>query len=427
MSVRILCAGDVHLGRRPAGLPAGPETLACSPAGVWRALVDEAITRHVDAVALTGDIVDEANRFYEAFSVLHAGVEELLRAGVPVFAIGGNHDHDVLPRLAEQIAGFQFLGAGGRWQEKVLELDGRPVLRFQGWSFPRRHVTSSPWAGYVRANDDIPTVGLLHCDCGVAASSYGPVALADLKALGPQVWLLGHIHKPAVLSAEDPLILYPGSPQGLDSSERGAHGAWIITLRAGETPSLEMLPLAVLRWECVDVSVEGLAQEAVLQQRVVEAIRTTHEQIREQLGPARKVGCRLCLAGRTPLHRHVGAIGTLIQQDLSPTFDGVDYFIESFEDLTRPDVSLEDLARSNDPAGLLAQRLVLLESRQPIDDYRAIIADARDAIEAQSSAPTFASLPDVAGPMSEEQVRSVLLKAGLAALDQMLAQKETQA
>jgi DNA repair protein SbcD/Mre11 len=273
----------------------------------------------------------------------------------------------------------------------------------------------------------VPTVGLLHCDCGAATSSYSPVALGDLKTLAPQVWVLGHIHKPAVLSAGDPLILYPGSPQGLDPSEQGAHGAWIITIHAGETPTLEMLPLAALRWERVDLSVDGLSQEAVLQQRVVEAIRDRHEHVREELGPTRKVGCRLCLAGRTSLHRRVRAIGTLIQQDLNPTFDGVDYFIESFEDLTRPDVSLGDLARSNDPAGLLAQQLVLLESRQPIDDYRAIIADARDAIEAQSSVPTFASLPDIAGPMSEEQVRSMLLKAGLTALDQMLAQKEAQA
>jgi exonuclease SbcD len=90
-----------------------------------------------------------------------------------------------------------------------------------------------------------------------------------------------------------------------------------------------MLPLAALRWERVDLSVDGLSQEAVLQQRVVEAIRDRHEHVREELGPTRKVGCRLCLAGRTSLHRRVRAIGTLIQQDLNPTFDGVDYFIES--------------------------------------------------------------------------------------------------
>ena len=53
---RILRTGDVHLGRRPSRVPI--EDDAVSVAYVWRQCIDAAIDQSVDAVTLTGDIVD---------------------------------------------------------------------------------------------------------------------------------------------------------------------------------------------------------------------------------------------------------------------------------------------------------------------------------------------------------------------------------
>ena len=123
MSVRILCTGDIHLGRRPSRVPEGLDARALGPARAWEALVEKAIELPVDAAALTGDIVDESNKLYEAYSVLQKGVERLLEAGIAVFAVAGNHDYNVLPRLA---------GRAGRSSFSTISNEARPAAQASG-------------------------------------------------------------------------------------------------------------------------------------------------------------------------------------------------------------------------------------------------------------------------------------------------------
>jgi len=425
MAISILCSGDIHLGRRTSRVPEGLDASAFGPARAWDAFVETAIDLRVDAAVLTGDVVDESNKLYEAYSALQAGVEELLKADIPVLAVAGNHDYDVLPRLAAQIPGFRLLGQGGVWEEVTIERPDAAPMRFCGWSFSARHVDQNPLDGFVPPNDDIPTVGLLHCDCDVARSRYGPVSLVELKSKAPAAWLLGHIHKPGCLAEGSPLVLYPGSLQALDPSEDGSHGAWLIRIEPGEAVSAELVPLAGLRFEQIELDLEGLADGDELERAVLQAVRSRHEQIGDELGRATAVGCRLRFSGRTALHGRLSRLWQRIREDLQPAFDGVEYFVEKVEDYSRPDLSLEDLARSNDPAGLLAQRLLLLERREPAEAYNRLPAEGRTALERAWANPVFAPLPDMAKPPDDEQVRQVFIRAGFILLDRLVAQKES--
>jgi hypothetical protein len=89
--MKILCSGDLHLGRRSSRLPAGVDAGAHSATAAWKALVELAIAERVDLVALSGDLVDRANRYFEAFGPLEAGVRRLTAAGIPTVAVAGNH------------------------------------------------------------------------------------------------------------------------------------------------------------------------------------------------------------------------------------------------------------------------------------------------------------------------------------------------
>jgi len=407
-------------------VPESIDAHALGPTATWNCFVRSAIELKVHAVVLTGDVVDESNRFYEAFSVLQSGVQQLVKAGITIYAVSGNHDWDVLPRLANRIPEFRLLGRGGRWEETVLPSEDLPAVRFLGWSFPARHVSTNPLAGLALPTPGMVTVGLLHCDCGAADSSYGPVALADLTGRSADAWLLGHIHSPGVLSESLPLILYPGSPQGLDPSERGSHGAWLITIESGRPPKAELLPLAALRWEQIDVPLEGVCDEDSLAGTVIEAMRAKHNEIRGEIGYAKAVGCRLCLRGRTAIHRRLPSVSSDMQADLKPPFDEVEYFIEKIEDLSRPDLALEDIAGSNDPAGLLAKRLLLLDRKTPREPYLELIRAAGRGIQEQRSRSVFASLPDSTEHPSDEEVQGTLRRAGLNMLDHLLAQKEAR-
>jgi len=425
MAIRILCTGDMHLGRRPSRIPDNADLHSLKPTAGWHSFVNTAIEREVDAVVLTGDVVDESNKFFEAFSALHSGIERMVSADIPVLAVSGNHDFDVLPRLADQIPQFHLLGRGGQWNDFILEHDSVPAVRFQGWSFPTRHVSGDPLTGYLPPPDDLPTIGILHCDCDVPTSTYGPVSLAGLKAQSPVAWILGHIHKPGLLSESYPLILYPGSLQGLDPGEPGTHGAWLITLGAEHEPAAELLPLAQLRWEQIEVSLDSVDDEDSFQRATIEGLRERHEQIRGELGQTRWVGCRLRFVGRTPLHRRLPSLILDIKSSLMPEFEDVEFFVEKVENLSRPRIPLENIARSKDLAGLLAQRVLTLERRSPPEAYRKLIDSAKHPIDEGGSRAQFASLSGSAESLGEERVRDLLLEAGLLALEELLSQKET--
>src|SRR5690606_30847102 len=101
--MRVLCAGDLHIGRRPTRLPSDVDSSRLSCARSWESIVDYAVDQRVDVLALSGDVVDQSNKFYEAIGPLERGLARLRAAGVATVAVAGNHDHDVLPQLARSI------------------------------------------------------------------------------------------------------------------------------------------------------------------------------------------------------------------------------------------------------------------------------------------------------------------------------------
>ena len=232
-----LVTGDLHLGRRSARLPAAlANDRRGSAVAAWERVVQLALDRRVEAVVLTGDVVDRENRYYEAVGPLAAGISRLAAAGIDTVAVAGNHDFDVLPRLARVLGEprFRVLGAGGSWQRAALERDGRPVLCFDGWSFPDLAFSTDPLDSYSPAPCDTPVLGVVHGEVGVVASRYAPLAVPRLRAAPVAAWLLGHIHRAGPIPgagsaralprlAAGPRCRRRGGPRRLD--HRGGRGA----------------------------------------------------------------------------------------------------------------------------------------------------------------------------------------------------------
>ena len=181
--------------------------------------------------------------------------------------VAGNHDVEALPRLAAVVDGFTLLGAGGRWEARMISKDGSPAAQVVGWSFDDRFVRQSPVAELLRApleapSPPVPRIGLLHADSGRPGGHYAPIRQAEIDEAGCDAWLLGHVHQPSLdrssTTTEGRPRGYLGSLVGLDSSETGAHGPWLLTVAGDGGMDLRQIPLAPLRWEQVAVSVEGL-------------------------------------------------------------------------------------------------------------------------------------------------------------------------
>lgn len=421
--MKLLAVGDLHLGRRPSRLPPAlqPEARALGPSGAWERIVTHAIREKVDAVALAGDLVEREDDFFEAYRELRDGVGRLTGEGIRVAAVAGNHDVQVLPRLAAHIPEFELLGADGGWQRIELECGGER-LQLWGRSFTTANTREDPVAGHTFERGPGPNLGLLHCDLDQPDSQYAPVSRAALEATGLDGWLLGHIHVPSVLAPPHPFG-YLGSVTGMDPGERGARGPWLIEIANGRVHGATQWVLAPLRWENFSVDLSGISDPAEARERLLQAILGFEAEWESSRQVPDAVGLRVEFTGRT---RHGEAARAVFSSEemeqLHTGRGGTRFFIERLENATQPEIPLEELAARDDPAGLLARRLLALGRPSDDAERRELLRGARSVFQRRRLEPHWASQAGAAP--DDEHTADLLRRAGMAALERLLRQNE---
>ena len=424
--LKLLAVGDMHLGRQPSRLPEELQDRAreLGPAGAWDRLVKSAIEEKVHLVVLAGDVVERENDFFEAYRELHRGVERLTKEGIRVLAIAGNHDVYVLPRLADQISDFQLLGRDGKWESAVIEADSEK-LTLWGWSFPQARANESPLSGMRFERGPGINLGLLHCDRDQPNSVYAPVTSRELEAAGLDGWLLGHIHKPEELSESSPSG-YLGSITGVDPSETGKLGPWLLTIKGVRIHEIEQWELAPLVWENIEVDITGMTEAEEARVRLLEAVKRLDAELSIGRWAPKAVGLRVTLIGSSRFGQE--AQDLLLQEKnkgVIPGRNDTDYFVERLDATVQPEIALDTLAERNDPAGLLARRLLLLDRPNDDPDRQKLLKEARQRLEKEAQNRQWSEL-NLSAP-SEKEIVEWLRRAGLSLLARMLAQREVEA
>jgi hypothetical protein len=244
------------------------------------------------------------------------------------------------------------------------------------------------------------------------------VARAQLEALGVDWWLLGHIHKPGHLSVGNPLG-YLGSLAGTDPGEPGAHGPWLLSTHAGVVDSCSQIVLAPLRWETLEVDLSTTRGSEDAEQLLVRRIGDYHA-VTDLGSDTRAVGLRVILTGSTSVGAacaqalEENAVGNVVHEA-----DGTRYFLEKVTLRTKPRLELAEIAGRADPAGILAQRLLLLERGEDDPERIELVARAGSRLESISAQARFAPLQT---PLTDEEVIEALRAAGTRLLENMLAQ-----
>lgn len=435
MTVRILAAADLHLGRLPSGLP-DDVSRRMGPAHALERLVQTAVTRDVDAVLLAGDLVDRRNASHEAWGPLDAALHRLREAEIPALAVAGNHDAEALPLIARELGGghLTLLGRGGRWERWTLRDDaGAPRLHVDGWSFPAEHHATDPTEGWSPdAGEGAPRLGLLHCDLGAARSPYAPVSTEGLRALGHDAWVLGHIHAPALHAAEGRApLLYPGSLQPLDPGERGTHGAWLLEVGGAGRVEAARLPLARSRYDGVEVVLSGDDDPDAIQRRIRSALVEHVAAVADSHPGLEAAWMRVRLAGRCA---HLARLPGLVQEML--TFDpgaarGLVTVIDAKTEIVA--VPARDLgALARDPGALgevvrLMQALAASDVEDAGPDARLphaeLMARVREEI-ADVDAQSHLQEAGLVDGLSEADLRSLVQTAAGRLLDVLASQRE---
>ncbi len=265
MSLKILATSDLHLGRKSADLR--DDQAVATTGYTWHHMVDYAVRESIDLFLLSGDIIDEENRYFEALGPLREGFERLSNAGIPVVMVAGNHDFEVLPQLVAhgQWDHVHLLGQGGQWEYINLRIKDQEI-GLAGWSFPKRHIAYNPLLSFDDIaggiSQDALNIGILHGDLHMRESSYAPFRLPDLRQKPLDLWLLGHIHKTDFYGDDAPIVSYPGSPHALSAAETGAHGPVLFDIRSKHDIRYEVLPLSPVRYENVVVDIrEGMTED----------------------------------------------------------------------------------------------------------------------------------------------------------------------
>ncbi len=409
--MKLLLGGDIHIGRAStratgstdsdsARADAAPDRLRASAA--WERMVDLAIAEGVSAVLLAGDVVDEDNRYWEAIGPLEAGMARLAEAGIAALAVAGNHDHDVLARLADQLPPQRFvlLGRGGRWERHTLVRDGRR-LHIDGWSFPRRQVASDPLADYDLPDDPAaPILGMVHGDLDASTSPYAPLNLARLRSTPPRGWLIGHVHAPRLIDDDPakaigrPWVLCPGSPQALDPGETGAHGAWLWELDGRDAARPRLRAISTVRYERCDVDLTGADDPSAVETAILQAVRDAGEDISaKDPGELAAIRLRLVLTGRSAISKQVPAIAEGLTDDLALRFGEARLGVERVENRTLPAIDLSEHAASASAPGALARLLVWLDGAgEPPPGAEDLVMRAREAMEQVAARPGLAGL-----------------------------------
>lgn len=258
--LRFLQAGDFHLDSPFAALH--PEQ-AVKARGEQRTLLGRlqqlATEQRVDLVLLCGDLFD-ARRVYP--ETLEAMRQTLAAIEAPIFIAPGNHD----PYTTQSpYARFSWPKQVHIFKEAAVEAVPLPQLGLTvyGSAFTAALREDAPLRGLTVQGDGLH-IGCFHADLA-GTSRYGPLTERDIADTGLSYLALGHIHaRSACARAGKTHYAYAGCLQGRGFDETGEKGAYLGSLDANGSVTLDFCPLALRRYESLTLDLNGRPAEAAL-------------------------------------------------------------------------------------------------------------------------------------------------------------------
>lgn len=271
-------------------------------------IVKACLEYKVDFLVLAGDIYDLADRSLRAQLRFREALQRLAGAGISVFVTYGNHDHDEGGRASLTWPDNVHFFAAGEVEAQSVVRRGKEMARVYGISYPRRDVSENYALRFKRESDAPFAVAALHCNVGGHSehANYAPCSLDELVQAEFDYWALGHVHSRSLLRKQAPWVVYPGSTQGRHLRETGAKGCYLVRVTSGGVADLRFLETDCVRWEQVQVLIDGLVTEQELLDRLDDQLiklRNLHE--------GRSLVVRLKLTGRGSLHKQLLHTDTL--------------------------------------------------------------------------------------------------------------------
>ena len=303
MSITFLHAADIHLDSPLRGLEryegAPAERIRGASRKAFVRLIDLAIEKRVDFVAIAGDLYDGNWPDYNTGLFLVRELGRLRDSGIRVVMIAGNHDAANKMTRSLRLPENVVLLGHDRPQTERFESIGAAI---HGQSFAKRDVTENLASRYPRGDSGLVNVGLLHTSLGGAEGHerYAPCTSEDLKSRNYDYWCLGHVHNRQDPCGDVPAY-FSGNIQGRHVRETGEKGCLLVTIGPGGVDK-EFHRLDVVRWERLAVDLTGVASESEIFDRVGRVIDGL---VGLDGDPDRLLAVRVVLEGATTWHDRI--------------------------------------------------------------------------------------------------------------------------
>lgn len=350
--MKFVHAADVHLDSPMRGLEeyAGAPVvrLRLATRRAMDKVVQLCLDEQVDFLVIAGDLFDTACRDFNSALSAAGQMQQLNRAGIPVYLILGNHDSR--DEMARQVP----------WPENVTLFDHKrphtvrhPTLpvAIHGMSYPRREVTENLVPDYPPPVADCFNIGILHTNAGGNPNhdAYAPSSVDELATKGYDYWALGHVHDHAILH-QRPHVIYSGTTQGRHAKELGSKGCLLVTVDGHEVTSLEFRETDVVRWYRETIELQSDDNEDLLIERTRQVLRKV-----TQLADGRLAAVRLQYEGRCSVHQQLSRDATRQQivanlRGLAGDF-GDDVWIERIQFRTQSPLNMEAMRLRQDLVG----------------------------------------------------------------------------
>lgn len=415
MAFRFVHTADIHLDSPLRSLalrePAVAERVGVATREAFSRTIDLCIDESVDALLIVGDLYDGSQVSMKTAQFLAQQLRRLDAAGIRTFIVRGNHD--AISRITRELELPKTVTVfEGRASSHVIETGGLPVV-IHGLSFSKPHAPESLLSRFPAAQPGAVNIGMLHTSLNGSPvhDVYSPCSVADLQATGYGYWALGHIHIRAVHHGSG-VVVMPGMPQGRNIGEAGPKSVTLVQVADDGAITLEERSVRTVRFERLDVDVDGIADWSDL----VAALDTgIHTAMRED--PAEHLVLRPRLVGKTPL-------GWRILRDLDRIRAEAELTAEALGttwiDKVENDTEVGDRSASDDLPAELAALI-----RGELTDAPATLAEAEEVIGGllKSLPPELRDMLGD-GPAALAEQRDSLVRTGVATVLARLSGQE---
>jgi DNA repair exonuclease SbcCD nuclease subunit len=417
--MKLIHAADIHLDSplrgldRYDGAPSGDLRVATRRA--FTNLIDYCLEEKADALLLAGDVYDGDWQDFNTGLFFVKQLARLREAGIPVYAVLGNHDAASTITRRLKLPDNVTLLSHKAPETTINEHLG---LAVHGQSFAKRDVTEDLAAAYPATVPGLLNVGLLHTALTgrVEHVPYAPTTQDRLASKGYGYWALGHVHRAEVVS-KSPWIVFPGNLQGRSVRETGEKGFVVVSAEGSDVTGVEKVPCDVARWHdlTVDVASTRSADDVpVLVQHALEAAVAASGN--------RLVAARVRLTGRGAIHSTLVRDLRSVEANVRAAASDVsgDVWVEKVVVQTLPEVDLEKVRERPDALGHVA-RSIHGASEDP-EALKALTAELRPLLD--KLPPGLGEGRPLFDPSDSESLRAFLAEVEGALVPMLLDAEE---